>query len=300
MRQIPSASQLAELIDEFAEAMRRERREGRPRAGFLPEAKRMGGVIVAREPARPYGIVGDIHGDYDTLERILAGLDDAKGIVFLGDYVDRGGPEGQVLTIQTVFSLVLEGRAVALRGNHEPPRWLIPHPHDLPLALRRLYGEEGSLLYEKLLSTFDLLPYALVARGAFLALHGGPPTRNLRAGLIEYLGGPSDPPREVLEEILWNDPYEMPYTRAPSPRGAGRLWGYPVTEAALEKAEASIIVRGHEATHGGFKWNHEGRVLTVFSRLGAPYYNSAAAYVRVDACRLAPGAEDCIVVLESV
>ena len=57
-----------------------------------------------------------------------------------------------------------------------------------------------------------------------------------------------------------------------------------------------MIVRGHEPAYSGYKWNHDGRVLTLFSRIGPPYMNPARAVARVDSCRLAPGAEECLVV----
>lgn len=66
--------------------------------------------------------IGDIHGDLDALEALIAALppllpDDT--VVFLGDYLDRGVRSRQV--IQRVRSLQIEWpcKMVALRGNHE-------------------------------------------------------------------------------------------------------------------------------------------------------------------------------------
>jgi protein phosphatase len=44
---------------------------------------------------------------------------------------------------------------------------------------------------------------------------------------------------------------------------------------------AKILIRGHEPCEEGFKINHGGKVLTLFSRKGAPYFNEHGAYLDV-------------------
>jgi serine/threonine protein phosphatase 1 len=72
-------------------------------------------------PAGRIFAVGDIHGSYRRLERLLARLplDAARDrIVFLGDYIDRGPQSRQVIELL----LEVERRmpcAVFLMGNHE-------------------------------------------------------------------------------------------------------------------------------------------------------------------------------------
>jgi len=291
-----ACERLKRLVAEARALMEEEVEAGKPRAGFLGGAERLGNLIVARGIQAPYAVVGDVHGDAVTLEEILSQVGSAP-LVFLGDYVDRGPPEGQVRALETVLGLVLEGKAVALRGNHEPPRGLIPHPHDLPEALASACGRlEGARLYESLLDLFNVMPHALVVKGSFIAVHGGLPTSGLEKDLVEYLGGGSrEPPFNVLIEVLWNDPTEDVPVRKASPRGVGFLWGPKVTETVLEKADARLVVRGHEFTPRGYKWNHGGRVLTLFSRRGDPYGNRVAAYLLVQpGCELEPGSEECL------
>jgi len=66
-----------------------------------------------------------------------------------------------------------------------------------------------------------------------------------------------------------------------SPRGAGKLFGKRVTEKVLRKLNAKILIRGHEPCQEGFKINHDGKVLTLFSRKGSPYFNEYGAYLRL-------------------
>lgn len=248
--------------------------------------------IVESQPVAPFLIIGDLHGDLGTLRTILSRTSHerlAKGeltLVFLGDYVDRG--EYQVETLLTVLLLKREfpENVVLLRGNHEPPENLKPYPHDYPSILRSRYGYiRGLEIYDKSLEVFDKLPLVLVVRNQFVALHGGLPTETFKkeVSLVEYFMGKSQSEYfEVMTEILWNDPIESSHYRIPSPRGVGYLFGRPVTEWFLHTFRFNIVVRGHEAVDRGFKLNHGGKVVTLFSRLGPPYYNSRAAYMVVD------------------
>ncbi|MDR3508849.1 MAG: metallophosphoesterase family protein [Caulobacteraceae bacterium] len=70
--------------------------------------------------------VGDIHGRLDLLEQLLGHIDrDAEasgaghGVVFLGDYVDRGPHSKGVIERLTRLKAERPGRVVTLKGNHE-------------------------------------------------------------------------------------------------------------------------------------------------------------------------------------
>lgn len=74
-----------------------------------------------------YDIIGDIHGQFDKLESLLARLGyrrrqgawrhPERTAIFVGDFVDRG-PHG-VEVVQTVRAMVDAGSALAVMGNHE-------------------------------------------------------------------------------------------------------------------------------------------------------------------------------------
>jgi len=278
----PAAKEFSELLDETTGLLEEEARRGR-----LDMAERVGGVLFYKEPPTPLVVVGDIHGDLDTLRAILLkvwGLvvsGDAT-IVFLGDYIDRGPPEGQVATLSALMRLKLRApeRVVLLRGNHEPPPGLEPSPHDYPVALMNLYDRDAPELYRLSRRLFDRMPYAVHVRDWALLMHGGIPTSTLdRDRVEEILGAGGDPPINVLAEILWNDPSEYVDFRRPSMRGIGYEWGPKATMLALEKLGVKNIIRGHEAVYSGFKLNHNGRVITLFSRRGYPYNNPEAAFM---------------------
>ena len=54
-----------------------------------------------------------------------------------------------------------------------------------------------------------------------------------------------------------------------------------MTDTVLAKLNAKILIRGHEPCEDGFKINHDGKVLTLFSRKGPPYFNAFGAYLDV-------------------
>lgn len=74
-----------------------------------------------------YDLIGDIHGQADKLINLLQklGYQQQTGVyqqaqhqvIFVGDLIDRGGQEKQVLTI--VQAMIKAGHAQAVMGNHE-------------------------------------------------------------------------------------------------------------------------------------------------------------------------------------
>jgi len=61
-----------------------------------------------------YLIIGDIHGRIDLLEKYSRLFDSMDKVIFVGDYVDRGGHSLQVLKYVTKLE-----NSITLIGNHE-------------------------------------------------------------------------------------------------------------------------------------------------------------------------------------
>ncbi len=256
------------------------------------ELSKYRGALVTKEGGKTFFIVGDVHGDLETLKRILQKLnmnlvrEGSVELVFLGDYVDRGPNQLEALLTALTLKSEFPDNVTLLRGNHEPPPHLIPSPHDFPQVLKKLYGYvRGSEIYQAFSELFNSLPLVLYVRDAFVGLHGGLPTHkyNSEVSLTEYFLGSSEREAEKLvEEVLWNDPVDLNIERSPSPRGAGYLFGIPVTQWFMKRFRVRLVVRGHEPSYEGFKLNHRGRVVTLFSRVGMPYYNKHASFMTLD------------------
>ena len=148
-------------------------------------------------------VVGDIHGQYEKMQRVLieSNYDPQKDrLILLGDYVDRG-PESRRVS-QAVMELVQAG-AVALCGNHEDMmrRALAGQRSDGSKALdvEQWYANGGETtlasyraqasLLRKHLAFFADLPYWHEDQG-FLFVHAG-----LRPGIsIE---------KQSSQDLIW-------------------------------------------------------------------------------------------------
>ncbi len=151
-------------------------------------------------------------------------------------------------------------------------------PHDLPIQFQQRFNQKGAIAYAKTRELWNYLHNAVLVEERCLMVHGGLPSK---LNSVEDLASAHEahPKQEFLEELLWSDPDEMVRNARPSPRGAGKLFGTNVTESVMEKLNAKVLVRGHEPCDQGFKLNHGGKILTLFSRKGAPYFNMHGAYL---------------------
>ncbi len=167
--------------------------------------------MAERGGNRGFDVIGDIHGHADQLLALLARLGfahdgechvhDSRQVLFLGDFVDRGPQQRQVL--ETVMAMCRRGSARAIMGNHEfnalayhtehpaqPGTWLRPHNNkntQQHLAFLNEYlGTPGDLA--AVLDWFMTLPLWLDLAGGLRLVHAcwHEPSRQL----LEPLLGP--------------------------------------------------------------------------------------------------------------
>ena len=256
------------------------------------------GRLVQLEPSGEALVIGDLHGDLDSLTHILSSsgftqkmtqCEDAF-LVFLGDYGDRGTRPVEVYYLILKLKLAFPRQVILLRGNHEGPEDLMASPHDLPVNFQARFKENWALAYSKVRELFSYLYNAVIVDGRYLMVHGGLSTEITGVQDLSTANR-THPEKEFLEDLLWSDPDDRIQGVSPSPRGAGILFGKNVTEKVLQKLNVIIMIRGHEPCGEGFKLNHDGKVLTLFSRRGAPYFNSHGAYLQVPLSRKFENAE---------
>ncbi len=265
---VASVDEFMALVDASMQILKRERAQRRG----------SGMVRISPQTVNRVTVVGDLHGDVESLIHILQDSEamDADRLVFLGDYGDRGMNSGEVYYIILKLKVLYGSRVVMLRGNHEGPPNLPVMPHDLPSSFDRRFGDGGAEAYRRIRELWELLPHCALVEGKYLMLHGGAPVNATSIHEIEYAA----PASSIFTEILWNDPVEGKGDFY-SPRGAGRMFGEDVTERVLKIAGAKTLIRSHEPCEGVQVRQH-GKVLTVFSRKGAPYFNTSAAYLCID------------------
>lgn len=270
-----------DLIEESTETLASEK----GRIGNL----NIEGRLVNAKPSGKAVVIGDLHGDLDSLTHILNATrfvekaDQNKEIllIFLGDYGDRGPHSPEVYYVVLKLKQLFPRKVVLMRGNHEGPDDLLAHPHDLPENMQARFDKEGSEVYLKIRELFQHLYTSVVIEELCVMIHGGAPSQISSLKDLEFAHS-KHPKESHLEEILWSDPNETIQGTYPSPRGAGRLFGEDVTRRFLDLLNVKMLIRAHEPAQDGFKIGHNGKVLTLFSRKGPPYFNSSAAYLQVD------------------
>lgn len=288
-----SSDEFLSLIDDVVKLLTREQ-------GRIGNMK-VTGRLAELEPLGTAIVVGDVHGDLESLLHVLkdtnfvdkAREDKAQFTVFLGDYGDRGDCSAEVYYVILTLKILFSERVILMRGNHEGPDDLLAYPHDLPMQLRQKFGEEGSVLYAKLGELFNQLYNAVIVGKRYLMVHGGVPSGAFSLNDLAF-AHQKHPMKTFLEEILWSDPTEMIEETCASPRGAGKLFGQHVTDRILRMSSANVLIRGHEACERGFKTNHSGKILTVFSRKGPPYHNRWGAYLEVDLSKKIKNAQELV------
>jgi len=243
--------------------------------------------LVKLEPLGETLVIGDLHGDLESLvvilqkSRFLEKMEKTKmaSLVFLGDYGDRGDKSAEIYYVALKLKLAFPEQVVLLRGNHEAPKNLLGYPHDLPDQFQSRFAEDWQVAYEKTRALCAYFYNAVFVDDRYLMIHGGvsPEISSLR----DIAEAQENHNEALLEDLLWSDPDEDVQGVSFSPRGAGKLFGRGVTEEVLGKLNAEILIRGHEPSDVGFKINHDGKVLTLFSRKGAPYFNRYGAYLQL-------------------
>jgi protein phosphatase len=244
------------------------------------------GRLIKLEPTGEALVVGDLHGSLTSLISIINSshfvqrMARSKGstLIFLGDYGDRGEYSAEVYYTVLKLKLSFPEQVVLLRGNHEGPEDLMASPHDLPMQFQHRFQKNWAAAYAKTRELWAYLYNTVLVQERYLMVHGGLP---LNISSIQDLARANltHPQKEFLEDLLWSDPSDAVQSVYPSPRGAGKLFGRRVTEDALRKVNAKILIRGHEPCEQGFKINHDGEVLTLFSMKGSPYFNEHGAYL---------------------
>jgi diadenosine tetraphosphatase ApaH/serine/threonine PP2A family protein phosphatase len=286
------AQALTEVIENATAAIQKERQIGHTNHGKVNAQ-----MVELDSLPEELVLIGDIHGDLQSLLWVLKDIDfetrltnPNNKLIFLGDYVDRGSNSIGVLYVICYLKQKFPNSVVLMRGNHEAPVEFPFSSHDLPLKLAQNYGNKmaKSIYGNKIIPFFRLLSLIVLIPKQLLIVHGGLPTGddlllNIHRG--NGLGSAVQDPfisSNAMEEILWNDPMEhisngldWEYSR----RGYGKHFGIAISKKWLNTSASKLVIRGHEPCQG-FKINHQGMILTLFSCKEA-YPGFQAAYIKI-------------------
>ena len=151
-------------------------------------------------------VVGDVHGEYDTLEAMLAELEFQPGrdrLFALGDLIDRG-PR----SVDTLEWMEQSRITLSVRGNHE--QMLLDRIRtaegrlDVPWTMHPWFPEEVERAdwgrWKAMIATMPIAATVRTRRGYIGLIHAGPTARHWEETLAKLARADKD----TIEAALWS------------------------------------------------------------------------------------------------
>lgn len=228
----------------------------------------------------PICIVGDLHGQFEDLLRILKtkGSPDRQKYLFLGDYVDRGKNSVETLTLLLCYKIKYPINVYLLRGNHESP--YVNQMYGFYDECKRRYSTK---LWKYFVDCYNCLPVAAIISNRVFCCHGGLSPTLTDVDEIDKIVRPTDVPIEgILCDLLWSDP-DTSLGWKKNSRGISWVFGSDILERFLRRNDFDLICRAHQVVEDGYEFFGKRQLVTVFS---APNYcgvfDNAGATMYID------------------
>ena len=242
-------------------------------------------------------IVGDIHGSFHDLLRILnfVKINNSK-VLFLGDYVDRGCFSLECITILFALKVMHPDTFFLIRGNHEfdtmcnkygfkseivsikkSQSLIIPRKSNEVDQLNN-YDEHHNImycyrysdrLYRAFIRTFSYLPIAAIINNSNFCIHGGLSPKLDHIDEIENLiirPIHNIESNDLLSDLIWSDPsYGSNCLFDENPRGRGYLFNDESVFNFLRKNSLLRMIRAHQCVINGYLLSAGEKCITIFS-----------------------------------
>ncbi|CAB3406795.1 unnamed protein product [Caenorhabditis bovis] len=266
----------------------------------LHELVKLTMAIFQKEPSLatmspPCTVVGDIHGQYRDLIRILNCRhgNDVRNVerhekkfgfastrfMFLGDFVDRGSHSVECICLVFALKVLFPSQYVLLRGNHETKAINFAYGFREEL-LNKLGAKDGLDVWEHFNEAFSWMPVAGLIGGKILCMHGGispyltslNDIKNIQRPIVDINDN------KLALDLLWSDPLdhgnvhainENPQFLKNALRGLSCTFNEQAVKECVNKLNIQLVVRAHQMMENGFKFYADRKLITIFS---APRY----------------------------
>ncbi|KRZ85401.1 Serine/threonine-protein phosphatase beta isoform [Trichinella sp. T8] len=194
----------------------------------------------------PLVICGDIHGNFCQLLRIFnrIGWPPKVRYLFLGDYIDRGYRNLEVIALLFTLKILYPEAVFLLRGNHEA------------LPVNRNYGFKrevrnrgfSTLFWLTAQITFNCLPLAAVIASKIFCAHGGISPFLKDFDQIRNFQRPLNVPSDgLITDLLWADPSDDTENFALNEiRNTSVMYGKNAVMQFCKDFSIDLIIRAHE------------------------------------------------------
>ncbi|EHM99954.1 Ppq1p [Saccharomyces cerevisiae x Saccharomyces kudriavzevii VIN7] len=200
----------------------------------------------------PIKIVGDVHGQFNDLLRILklSGVPSETNYLFLGDYVDRGKNSLETILLLLCYKIKYRDNFFMLRGNHESAN------------VTKMYGfydeckrRLSSKVWKMFVDVFNTLPLAAIIQDKIFCVHGGisPDLHNMKQ--VEKIARPTDIPESgLVTDLLWSDPDAQVPDWSENDRGVSYTFSKRNVLDFCAKFKFDLIIRGHMVVEDGYEF----------------------------------------------
>ena len=191
----------------------------------------------------PINVLGDIHGQFNDLIRLMKYNGDIKNTkyLFLGDYIDRGKQSIEAVSLLLIYKCLYPNHIYLLRGNHECA------------SINRVYGfydeckrRYSIKLWRKFTDLFNYFPVCAIISNKIICMHGGlsPQLKESNINCIDTIIRPTDIPCSgLLCDLLWSDPNPSNDGWDPSDRGVSYVFGKDVVNEFCKTHQIELICR---------------------------------------------------------
>lgn len=229
-------------------------------------------------------IVGDIHGSFHDLLRILNFIYEKKTkALFLGDYIDRGQFSLECITLLFTIKVMHPNTIYLLRGNHEFDSICSLYGFKSEILNNKIdenqycvydtystnpnYYKYTESLYESFIHAFSYLSIGAIINKTTFCIHGGlTPKIRFIDDINKQIKRPINKfeESELCTDLVWSDPTSSA-SNSINPRGYGYLFNREMVQTFLEKNSIKRIIRAHQCVANGCKSDFDDKCITVFS-----------------------------------
>ena len=238
-------------------------------------------------------VIGDIHGNIEVLRNILHNKPKyTNRLIFLGDYVDRGLNNIEVILLLMVIRIILKDSVILLRGNHEVKGLNLAYSNNgFYQECLKNYGKiPGTEVFNTITRIYDYLPITCIINNTICCVHGGIPV-DISAFMSNVkMKAPIDNLYKHIDifQALWDDPEDsdeyMDLQYKDNKRGKYIMtFGKKALDNFLKATSYKCIIRGHQFDPDEPVFTTpDYKVITVFSSTNYNDTGNDAAFLILD------------------